>query len=95
MKTIYDEFPDYDEFDEEGKQLLKSLYESKNYFRFRDDEEFLRYMSSQEEQSSLNTVRTTQSFCEISNEVAMDSPFGEKSEFYKPARKVSFGSITF
>ncbi len=91
MKTIYDEFPDYDEFDEEGKLFLRNLFETGNYFRFNNDKEFKNY-ANQVEENTFASIVTNKSFNEISNEIAMESPFGESSIFYKPSRKISYGS---
>lgn len=41
----------------------------------------------------LERVRTSKSFEEISNEVAMDSPFGKESAFYREEREMLKGQI--
>lgn len=39
------------------------------------------------------SVRTNKSFREISNEIAMESPFGKKSVFYREEREILKGQI--
>ncbi|WP_298118375.1 hypothetical protein [Flavobacterium sp.] len=65
-----------DDFDEKSQEMLKSMkfidmntfYDMKNENRFIDP---------------LESIRTTRSFEDISNEIAMEIPFGKKSMFYK------------
>lgn len=39
------------------------------------------------------SIRTTKSFREISNEIALDSPFGKNSMFYREEREILKGQI--
>ena len=43
--------------------------------------------------NSIEEVRTNKSFREISNEIAMENPFGKNSMFYKEEREILKGQI--
>ena len=76
--NIYDTFPDFDDFNKhDQEQLLEdyhniiSIDELKNGFFGKGKDTF-------------EGMRPNKTFDEISNEYALNTPFGKKSAFYKP-----------
>lgn len=57
-----------------------------NIFLFSDD-------SSTNEADPFAAVRTNKTFREISNEIALQSPFGKNSIFYRAEREILTGKI--
>ncbi|MBB4806931.1 hypothetical protein HNP38_002227 [Chryseobacterium defluvii] len=72
----YDAIPDFDDFDIENQNILKSYYKSKSILDF----SALKGLNS----TKLNDIKLNTSFSEISNEIALSGPFGKNSVFYKP-----------
>lgn len=44
-------------------------------------------------QNPLDTIRTQKSFQEISNEIALNTPFGKNSKLYRELREIIIGKI--
>jgi len=68
---------DIEDFDEESQRLLRSFAASRNIIQFRESD-------YRKEQDPFEGIKTNKTFQEISNEIAMSTPFGKNSSFYKP-----------
>jgi len=77
MKNILDEI---DDFDEESQRILlgSRVIQFNEYNKGID---------------SFEGIRTNKIFQEISNEIAMDSPLGKNSVFYRETREILTGQI--
>jgi len=77
MKNILDEI---DDFDEKSQRMLlgSRLIQFNEYNKGKDPFE---------------GIRTNKTFQEISNEIAMDSPLGKNSAFYRETREILTGQI--
>ena len=87
MKTIYDQFPDYDDFDEESQQNMQARFKSGTFLSF---DELQKGVIGKD---PFEKIRTHKTFDEISEEIAMSSPFGEESSFYPATKKYYEGRI--
>ncbi|MEG0189092.1 MAG: hypothetical protein RR668_10545, partial [Algoriella sp.] len=75
-----DYLKDLDDWDEQSQQILLSLAKNDEFISFEELEKgILRKAKNQ-----LNSIKTNQSFQEISNQIALESPFGKNSLIYKP-----------
>jgi len=77
MKNILD---DLDDFDEESQRILlgSRVIQFNEYNKGKDPFE---------------GIRTNMTFQEISNEIALNSPLGKSSAFYRETREILTGQI--
>lgn len=87
MKTIYDQFPDYDDFDEESQQNMQARFKSGAFLSF---DELQKGIIGKD---PFEKIRTHKTFREISNEIALSTPFGKESAFYREEREIIKGQI--
>lgn len=86
MKNVLE---DIEDFDKESQRLLRTIAKNGSVLNFhRSSTE-----SFENKKDPFEGIRTNKTFQEISNEIAMDTPFGKNSVFYKELREIITGQI--
>lgn len=78
-----------EELDPESQRLLREIAASGSVIQFEELEKGI-YGKGKD---PFEGIRTDKTFQEMSNEVAMDSPFGKNSAFYRELREIITGQI--
>ncbi|SEM47306.1 hypothetical protein SAMN05421856_103418 [Chryseobacterium taichungense] len=74
-----------DDFDEESKRMLRGS----RIIQFAELEKGI----SGNAKDPFEGIRTNKTFAEISNEIALSTPFGKESVFYRELREIITGQI--
>ena len=76
-------FTDFEDFDEQSREILTA---------YQNDFLDLDYFEKQGK-DPFEGIRINKTFQEISNEIAMSTPFGKESVFYRELREILTGQI--
>ncbi len=80
---------DLDQWDQESQEILLDLAHNNQFITFEEMDKGIYGKGA----DPFEKIRTNKSFREISNEIAMSSPFGKESMMYRELREIITGQI--